>query len=234
MELIKRTIKQALTTGKTETTTGNSYVIIPDDSVIYNLQVLLKGTSLDLGFFDVVVESDGGYYGYSYYDGGSFTPIGSLNLEQPDITITGVSNSRLTELRKYTINGTFFDKHEISYGPSLDGVDPNNTSLIDSVGSVQYYIGGITYVDIITENETTTTFSFQGQGYTSSDFINSPIIKDPNKSNLVNIPKTDNDVFIDRQAITAFDKNYKLEYMRNLSDITTYASGRFFNIVKNT
>jgi hypothetical protein len=233
MELIKRTIKQALTTGKTETTTGNSYVIIPDDNVIYNLQVLLKGTSLDLGFFDAADELSADEY-YGYGSGGSFTPIGSFNLEQPNITITGVSNSRLNELRKYTVNGTFFDKHKTSFGPSNDGVDPNNSDLIDDIGSVQYYIGGITYVDVITENETTTTFSFQGLGYTSPDFINSPIIKDPNKSNLVNIPKTDNDVFIDRQEITAFDKNYKLEYMRNLSDLTTYASGRFFNIVKNT
>jgi len=50
----------------------------------------------------------------------------------------------------------------------------------------------------------------------------------------VSNPKINDDVFIVRQELSAFDSNYKLEFIRNLVDLTSYAGGNFFNIVNNT
>ena len=55
-----------------------------------------------------------------------------------------------------------------------------------------------------------------------------------NKENIISNPEIANDVFIDRQEISAFDQNYRLEYIGSLVDLTTYAGGGFFNIVNNT
>jgi hypothetical protein len=55
-----------------------------------------------------------------------------------------------------------------------------------------------------------------------------------NKENIISNPEIYDDVFIIRQEISAFDGNYRLEYIQNLIDLETYAGGNFFNIVNNT
>jgi hypothetical protein len=71
-------------------------------------------------------------------------------------------------------------------------------------------------------------------GTSSPDFINKPVYKDPNKESIISNPKIYDDVFIIREELSAFDANYRLEYIKNLIDLETYAAGQFFNIVKNT
>lgn len=151
------------------------------------------------------------------------------------MVITGESKSRLSELKKYSISSNFFNQYVLSTGSANDGVNQNLSNLGTQPQKIVYYIGGITFTDLNYSDSTTkTTFSFQGQGYNSPDFINSPIYKDPNKSNIISNPKVDNDVFIVRQELSAFDKNYKLKDIRSLIELTTYAGGKFFNIINNT
>jgi hypothetical protein len=81
MEVLKKTILQAVTTGITACTgtTGTCYVIIPDLSVTYHLKIGLVQETIDLGFFDVF--GDGYYYGE--IDNGfkvTYPPIGLNNL----------------------------------------------------------------------------------------------------------------------------------------------------------
>jgi len=61
MEIIKKVIERAVTTGATTGCTPCA-VIIPDLDVIYNFKILLTGTAEDIGFFDVAFQSD--YYTY--------------------------------------------------------------------------------------------------------------------------------------------------------------------------
>jgi len=152
------------------------------------------------------------------------------------MTITGESNSsRLSELRKHAVSGNFFDNYHLSNGSSNDGVNRSKSDISSNPKKIVYYLGGITYTDLIYNNdEINTKFRFNGQGYDSPDFIDKPLIKDPSKSNLISKPKVNSDVFIIRQELSAFEKNYKLKDIRNLNDLTTYAGGRFFNIVNNT
>lgn len=108
-----------------------------------------------------------------------------------------------------------------------NGVDYNNS--ISGI-TVTYYIDGIKYIDNV--NALTTTFISPETDI--SNFTNSQYYKDSNKENIISNPKIIDDVFIDRQELSAFDKNYRLEYIRNLIDLQTYAGGKFFTIIKNT
>ena len=80
--------------------------------------------------------------------------------------------------------------------------------------------------------ETGTTFYFIPQN--TGNFIDEQYIKNPDKSKIISNPKIFDDVFITRGNLSAFDKNYRLEYIRNLVDLTTYAGGKYFNIINNT
>lgn len=65
MEVLKKTILQAVTTGITACTgtTGTCYVIIPDLDAVYHLKIGLKQDNQDIGFFDTYVECQYPYYG---------------------------------------------------------------------------------------------------------------------------------------------------------------------------
>jgi len=146
--------------------------------------------------------------------------------------ITGTSSSRLSELRKYTVTNDFTKQYVIGGSINTDGIDLSSSNPLDKI---VYYIGGIKYVDIITGSTSGTTLNiYTPQGTASANFINVPYFKDPNKNNIISNPKIIDDVFILRQQLSAFDKNYRLEYIGNLGDLETYAGGNFFVIVNNT
>jgi hypothetical protein len=143
--------------------------------------------------------------------------------------ITGNCTTRLSELKKFTHSTIFIDKYYSGGTLSNNGVDYTNS--IESE-IIIYYINGIKYSDIYSDN-TTTIFGVTVQGYDSPDFINQNIVKLPNKETIISNPKIKNDVFIDRQQVSIFELNYKLEFIRKLVDLETYASGKYFKIIKN-
>jgi len=147
------------------------------------------------------------------------------------MTVTGTSSSRLSELRKYTTSTIFANQYVGGGNTNTDGVD-----YVVSVSGVNiiYYLGGIKYVDMLTGITSGTTFSYTAMGVSSPDFIYAPYYKDPKKENIISNPKINNDVFIIRQELSAFEKNYRLEHVKNLVDLETYAAGNYFNIVKNS
>jgi len=59
MEIIKKTILQAVTTGLTACTgtTGMCYVIIPNLDAVYYIKIGLKQEGRDFGFFDPYEET---------------------------------------------------------------------------------------------------------------------------------------------------------------------------------
>jgi len=144
--------------------------------------------------------------------------------------ITGTTdNSRLNELRKYTITTNFANQYVGGGSWIQDGVDYLNSPAIEYV---VYFIGGIRYVDETLINGTTTSFSYLPNN--TYNFIDEQYIKNPNKEKIISNPKIYDDVFITRDNLSAFNKNYKLEYIRNLVDLTTYAGGKYFKIINNT
>lgn len=218
MKKIRKIIKQALTTGTTTNNGVKEFIIVPDLNAKYHMSILLYNEAKDIGFFDANTKD--------------FIEDTTLNGQK--ITITGESKSRLFELKKYKTNGDFFEKYKLSTSSDNDGVNPNLSNINVSPRKVVYYIGGITYTDFTDPENVRTIFSFEGQGYNSPDFINAPIYKDPDKNKIIQKPKIDNDVFIVRQELSAFDKIYKLGEIYNLQQLLNYAGGSYFNIESNT
>jgi len=109
---------------------------------------------------------------------------------------------------------------------------PNSNPL----DKIIYYIDGIEYIDVMSGSSSGITYTIytpQGIGNTLN-FINVSYYKNPTKENIISNPKINDDVFILRQELSAFDKNYRLEYIKNLSELLTYAGGNFFNIINNS
>ena len=178
--------------------------------------------------------------------------------------VTGQTNSsRLNELKKFIVtsditkqyfgngswtnNGVDFTQLEYSdvdaeyrsYGANdgelriYDGDDDFRVTQSPQLIKIVYYINGIKYTDYIDEGVTTFEYTAVGTGNTAN-FINLPYYKDPKKENIISSPKINNDVFIIRQQLSAFEKNNLLEYIGRLSELETFAGGNYFNIVNNT
>lgn len=144
--------------------------------------------------------------------------------------VTGTTNnSRLAELKKYAVGVSFGQQYVSGGNWTTDGVDYGSSPAIEYV---VYYIGGIRYVDETLIDGVTTTFSYTPAS--EDNFVDAPYYKNMNKEKIISNPKINDDVFIIRKEQSAFDKNYRLEYIKNLVELTTYAGGRFFNIVNNT
>lgn len=75
MEKIKKIIKQAITTGTTENSPNNTFIIIPDENAEYHFSILLTSRAIDLGFFDAYVENEYPYYPY-LSEGNEYIGIG--------------------------------------------------------------------------------------------------------------------------------------------------------------
>lgn len=152
--------------------------------------------------------------------------------------ITGTSNSRLTELKKYVVTDIFENEYIGSNSPFINGVDYGLSNINTHI---VYYIDTIKYVDIIDSGgiysgytSGTTLNIYEPQGFTELNFINQPIYKDPNKNEIISLHKINNDVFIDRQGISVFEDTYQLNYIKNIGDLITFVGGNYYNIINNT
>ncbi len=224
MEVIKKKIKIITTTGATTGCTGNCYVIIPysGTGVTYNVNISLSANSVDWGFFDALDDPEA-------------TGATGATILAITYTVTGTSSSRLTELRKFSSSGSLEQLYFTSNTPTTDGVDTGLTATGVTASTYVYYISGITYQDDIVSGESTVTnFSFISSGYSSPVFVNLPYIKDERKQNVTAPPILKSDVFIVRDEKSSFQDNYRLKDIGNLTELTYYAGGAYFNIVENT
>ncbi|MFW5847558.1 MAG: hypothetical protein ACOCVF_01380 [bacterium] len=196
------------------------FKVLSGNTGTYNLKILLTSKNNGFGYFDAVT-------------GASVT--GTTITHPSTFTVTGESKSRLEELRKYSLSGNFNKRYFTGNTITMNGYDVTRSRLGDVTGdTLVYYISGITYYEVRTSNTTGVTFSFQSQGYNSSNFINKPIIKDESIEEIITKPKVIENVFIDRQQVSVFENNYRLRNVRNITELQLYAGGNFFNIVNNT
>lgn len=149
--------------------------------------------------------------------------------------VTGTSETRILELKKYAVSGGLDKQYFTSNDQSIDGLDLSLTITGVSESIYVYYIGGIKYTDIVVDDITTTTFEFISLGLDDpNNFDNVPIIKLESKQNMVENPQVDKDVFIERQRLPVFEKNYRLRAVNSLNDVISYAGGNYFTIYNNT
>lgn len=223
MEFIKRSIKIVMTTGVTTGCTGSCYVIVPysGTGVTYNTNFMLSANTDDWGFFDTLDDPEA-------------TGATGATISAGTYTVSGETSSRLLELRKFSTSGTLSQLYFTSINPLIDGLDTSKTVTGVTASTYVYYLGGIEYVDEVVLSDTSSTFSFESSGYTSPVFVNLPYIKDDRRQNIISPPLVDNDVFIVRDENSAFQDNYRLRDIGNLTELTYYAGGAYFNIVENT
>lgn len=150
-------------------------------------------------------------------------------------TVTGYSETRLDELRKYAVSGPITTRYFTSTDPSTDGVNPFLSVEGTTASTYVYYIGGIEYLDQITNDVTVTTFTFLSLGLDdTNNFDNLPVIKLESKQNMVENPQVSKDVFIERQQQPVFERNYRLRAVNSLNDVISYAGGDYFTIFNNS
>lgn len=236
--------------------TATTKILIPDTGVTYSFKINLNQEISDLGFFDAyMIDTSFDYINIAGIPArldkfknvlngnislnASCLPIVSDNgnivgesIPPISYVVTGKSSTRLSELRKYVVTNNFSQQYVGGGSLISDGVDYARSH---NCNNVVYYLGGIRYNDVNTGYTTGTTFKFTTCGVNNCvNFINKPIYKNINKENIISNPKIYDDVFIVRKELSVFDNNYRLEYVQNLSDLTTYASGSFYNIVNNS
>jgi hypothetical protein len=150
-------------------------------------------------------------------------------------TVTGTSESRLLELKKYAVSGGLDVQFFTSNDQNVDGLDLNLTVTGLTESLYVYYLGKIKYFDHVVNGITSTTFEFISLGLDDpNNFDNLPIIKLESKQNMVENPQVDKDVFIERQRLPVFEKNYRLRAVNSLNDVISYAGGNYFTIYNNT
>lgn len=141
--------------------------------------------------------------------------------------VTGITTSRLEELRKYKVSDIFEEKYHMGGTPINNGVVSGS---IDS-GTVIYYVNGIKYIDEYENNEINTRFEHTPIEMDVEEGGN--VLKLNHYGRSVDVPKIDKDVFIDRDERSGFKDNHIISDMKSLVDIETFAGGNYFNIIKN-
>jgi hypothetical protein len=91
MEVVKKTILQALTTGAT-TGCENCAIIIPDESVSYNIKIGLTCEAHDFGFFDAFEDTENMTSANEYSGYGLGTPYGNSDLFVATVEPVGIDN----------------------------------------------------------------------------------------------------------------------------------------------
>ena len=188
--------------------------LLNGDDITYNFSVNLVQDSQELGFFDAV---------------GSDESL--LNNEINSELITSYSDvSKLSKLRKYAVSDDIGVMYYTGGSYNNNGLSIDESDLGGDVKVYVYYIDGIRYTDV----GGVTKIEYYSQGITEDNFINKGIIKHPNKGGIINNPKINNDVFIDRDNKSVLDGFYRLEYVENFNDLLTYVGGKYFNIINNS
>lgn len=142
--------------------------------------------------------------------------------------VTGVTTSRLYEIKKYKTSDVF-EENYILYTPST------KTGLLSgsiSEGEVIYMIKGIKYMDQYNNDNYEITF-FE---YTPTPInLNEDgfLIKINNYGKSIDKPIIKKDLFVDRNEFSPFKNNLLIRNMENLIDAGSYIGGNYFNIYKN-
>lgn len=181
-------------------------------------------------FYRKIVFNSGSSYNLNIILSEKYDLIGMYNIDEtsenlqqyyPQYLITGSCENRLTEIETYDI--------QRPYIVGINGVTEINSDSNDKIIYIIYIIDGFTYKTFF-DDDLTSYYSYLSSSLNSDTANNYSVIKSDKTLSLTQI-KVQNEILIDRFAISTFDKHYRLSNMKNLSDITNYMSGNGFNLV---
>ncbi len=135
-------------------------------------------------------------------------------------TVSGLSKSRLSELRlygpkQYEIGVPVIYKGQI-WG-AVDTIDPLYTA---------YTVNGISYYDY---PNGTTIYFVQSSGFTNNNLTEVPITKEEIFIKVIDQPSVQTNLFVERGKNSAYERVQRLGEIDNLGDMLNYGYG-FFNV----
>ena len=142
--------------------------------------------------------------------------------------VTGITTSRLEELRKYKVSEVFEENYH-HYNPITQ------TGLLSGdvdAGEIVYYINNIKYVDIYENGEYLHTY-FECNPAPIIENLGGNSYKDSFFLEVVQKPKIKKDIFINRYEKSVFKENNLISELRSVLEIETFIGGNYFNIYKN-
>lgn len=150
------------------------------------------------------------------------------------MTITGITDSRLNEVKTYDKN----QPYQIGY----KGVTNVQYNQYNDPEIVEYTINDINYKTVIgkslypkglnTEDisvfKSDTTYSFESDGL---DEYEVNVLKQEAEMGLSEPPKIESDIFIERQEISVFERHLRMGEINSLEQLDEYKNG-YYNIFK--
>lgn len=166
------------------------------------------------------------------------TPSGSTGQ-----TVTYTGETRINEFRRYGKNINDSDLYNPTWNTNFEQVILTNNILkkitnerdkksgLDNqkLYDYKFWVSGdtgttINYSDIDSYNS---IISYETSGLTKTNSIETEKIKLDYLIGVINKPKINIDVFIDRGSNSSFDKHMRLADIKTLSDLETYGNGYF-------
>lgn len=148
----------------------------------------------------------------------------SSNYVTVPFTITGLTASRITELKPY---GTLTLAQRINLPVINNGVLWGSITNVGN-GFTAYTIQGSSYIDY---SDGVTIFYQQSSGLTSQNLTAEPITKNETLLKVMDQPKIMTNVFVERGKNSAYERVQRLGEVDNLGDMINYGYG-FFNVVE--
>jgi len=187
---------------------------------IPNTPAEINTSSTDISF----TPQDGNWANVSFnanyiFDGDSNNTISAQTTDET-FTITGYTNSKITELKlygqtKYDTSVVVKRKNE-NYGRVTEITDSYTAYTIQDVNYIDYPNGK-------------TTFVMESSGLTSNMITAEPITKEEVLFGVVSSPEIQSQIFIDRGKNSAFEGIQRLGEVDNMGDLVSYGYG-FFKI----
>lgn len=176
-----------------------------------------------------------------------------------NMVITGASDSRIEDVRSYASTDPFrtnFDVNSETY-TNYDGVLVDGVDRIKSMGEPKLYvfdtendsnlgtdnqIYGLQFKDysgrtreVLIDNKTVaiplTTYRYIGEGLNETNVSLSALTKEEYLFGIISPPEVQNDVFIDRGAISVLDLHLKLSEIKTIASLEEYGNG-FYKLTK--
>jgi hypothetical protein len=139
-------------------------------------------------------------------------------------TISGFSNSRLTELAQYGPS-----KYQVGV-PVISNGQIWGAIFVTASTYTGYTIQEVDYYDY---SDGTTIFFEQSSGLTENNLTAAPITKDEALLKVMDQPQIQTNIFVERGKNSAYERIQRLGEVDNLGDMINYGYG-FFNVIKAT
>ena len=164
-------------------------------------------------------------------------------------TITFTGDTKINQFRRYGKNDLDSDLYNPNWNTGFTQIITDSNGTVRAITKEREKINGlnrqnlydynisvsgntgatISYSDI---NDTQSEISYQSYGLTNENAIEAQRVKLDYLIGVINKPKINIDVFIDRGSNSSFDRHIKLGDIKSLDDLENYGNG-YFKIKEN-